>query len=197
VCHPRSSPGASPAGRRGEPVTTIDSSPPACVPDGEPRSQSLTLSPVMMTAGRFGALALGLATAPILARALRPQGRGVTATSLSIITIMSIVMALGIPLAVRRRISAGDCRDRDVIRTARVCAGLTVVPSALLIIPIHTWLLPGIAGLDFTAFCLSMCATPLTVSWSIDANVLVVRHQFRLRTSDTVGGPHDISGGAR
>jgi O-antigen/teichoic acid export membrane protein len=103
----------------------------------------------------------------------------VTATSLSILTIMSIVMALGIPLAVRRRISAGDGRDRDVIRTARVYAALTVVPSALLIIPIHIWLLPGVAGLDFAAFCLSMCAIPLTVSWSIDANVLVVRHQFR------------------
>jgi hypothetical protein len=79
-----------------KPVTTIDPYLPARVPLGDPCSQSLTLSLVMMTVGRFGALAVGLATAPILARALGPQGRGVTATSLSILTIMSIVTVNGV-----------------------------------------------------------------------------------------------------
>jgi hypothetical protein len=129
VGHPRPSPGASPAVRRGEPVTTIDPSPPARVPDGEPRSQSLTLSPLMMTVGRFGALAPGLATAP--ARALGPQGQGVTAISLSILTIMSIVMALGVPVAVRRRISAVMVATETSSRQPRPRGTRTSVPMTL------------------------------------------------------------------
>jgi len=146
-------------------------------PLGRVRALAERDTPVLLVLGRYAALSLGLVSAPVVARALGPHGRGLTATALALLTVIPVVLSCGVPLAVRRR-SATSGSD-DVVRTARRFAALTVVPSLVLVQPLTAWVVPGLTRADKVVFALSMAAVPLTVSWAVDANVLLVNGRYR------------------
>lgn len=148
--------------------------------DAKPhRRLQLVNTPVMMAFGRFGAMFLAMVSAPIIARSLGPQGRGVTAAALAVFVVMPVLLGLGVPLAVRRRVSVREGSRADLVRTGRAYAALTFIPAVLIAIPIEVLLLPGLNLAERCAYYLSMGLVPLTVSWSIDANVLVVAKEYR------------------
>lgn len=121
-----------------------------------------------------------LATAPVIARALGPEGRGLTAAALAILALAPLVVALGVPLAIRRRLAVDVTARADLVRTGRVLAASTALVSTAAAVPLEALALPGLDGPARTAFFVSMALVPLSVSWAIDANVLLVERRFRL-----------------
>ncbi|WP_199424943.1 lipopolysaccharide biosynthesis protein [Actinotalea solisilvae] len=150
--------------------------PPAMVapPDASSRDR-----PVVLVLGRFGAMACVLLAAPVIARALGPDGRGMTATALAVLAVLPVVVGLGMPLAIRRRLAVGASARADLVRTGRLLAALTLVPSVVLALTLEPLLLPGLEPASRVAFGVSAALVPFSVSWSIDANVLLVERRFR------------------
>lgn len=58
-------------------------------------------SPSSLVLARLGTMGLALATAPIIARAIGPRGRGEVAAAMMTATLIPLAVGLGVPLAVR------------------------------------------------------------------------------------------------
>ena len=74
-------------------------------------------SPMTMLGSRLSVAALGLISAPLIAQALGPSGRGETASALATMYLVPILLALGMPFEVRRRVLADG--GMGAVRTAR------------------------------------------------------------------------------
>jgi O-antigen/teichoic acid export membrane protein len=134
-------------------------------------------SPAHLVIGRLGASALALLSAPIVARAIGPDGRGETAAAIALFYIVPVVLALGVPLEVRRLAALSD--GKPALRSARV---LCLFGFALS--------LPGALALYFTLFSrfsstaqlvasLGILLCPLTMSWMCDNSVLIAHCRYR------------------
>lgn len=134
-------------------------------------------SPAFMALGRFGAMFLVLLGTPLVARALGPTGRGVTSAVLAVSVLLPVVLSLGVPLASRRRVL--ETREADVVRTGRRWAAVTAIPTVVLAILIEPVLFSDLSGGERIAYYASMASVPMTVSWAVDANVLVATRCFR------------------
>ena len=134
-------------------------------------------SPSLVALGRFVALGFSLITIPIVARALGPDGRGVSAAMLSTLALATVALGIGVPLAMRRRLTEGEDRA-DVVAAGRLFAVATTVPAMLLGFGLD-WLLFRTESVDTQlAFLISMTLIPLSVSWAQDVSVLVAARQF-------------------
>lgn len=141
------------------------------------RQARLWDSPAFMGVGRFGAMALGLLGTPFIARSLGPEGRGLSASILAVVIIAPMVVGFGVPLASRRRAANGAARDAAL--AGRRWAAMTVLPVAVLAWPLEQGLFSGMATPERWAFYASLASVPLTVSWLVDANVLIATRQYR------------------
>ncbi|MDF1706238.1 MAG: lipopolysaccharide biosynthesis protein [Aeromicrobium sp.] len=134
-------------------------------------------SPALIVIGRFGVLAIGLVNAPVLARALGPEGRGDAALAYAVLYLVPILLALGVPLEVRRLGALGS--GPEVLRAARRFALLTYVPAI------------GLGGVAFwTVFSsfpenqrlvasICVCLSPLTLAWTCDINLFLALGRYR------------------
>ncbi|MGO1411495.1 MAG: lipopolysaccharide biosynthesis protein [Microbacterium sp.] len=137
-------------------------------------------TPAGISIGRMTTQALSLVTAPIIAQAIGPTGRGMTAAALAAVTITGVAIGMGVPLAVRRRAVDPEQRD-DAVRSARLIAWGTVVPAGLIGVVLVLTLLSDLDLLGSIAFLCAMSMAGLTVSWVTDTNVLVAdRRYFRI-----------------
>lgn len=103
-----------------------------------------------------------------------------TAAALAAVTITGVAIGMGVPLAVRRRAVDPGERD-DAVRSARRIAWHTVPPATLIGVALAFTLLADLDALATLAFIIAMGMAGLTVSWSVDANVLVAeRRYFRI-----------------
>ena len=136
-------------------------------------------APAVMLLGRFGAMGLAFLTAPVIARSLGPEGRGFTAAAIAAGAVAPVVIALGLPLAVRRRVAALEGDIGVVVSTARGLALLAAIPCALLAWLLTTVVVGGLGTSESTAFFVAVASAPLTVSWSIDVNVLLALGRYR------------------
>lgn len=134
-------------------------------------------SPAFMGVGRFTAMALGLLGTPFIARSLGPEGRGLSASILAVVIIAPMVVGFGVPLASRRRAANGAARDAAL--TGRRWAAMTALPLAALAWPLEQGLFSSMQTPERWAFYVSLASVPLTVSWLVDANVLVATRQYR------------------
>src|SRR5690606_37094759 len=100
----------------------------------------------LIAIGRYASIGMSLLTVPLVARALGPDGRGISATMVAVITLATVFLGLGVPLVLRRRVAEGE-RMRPVLSAGRSFAVLTLVPAALLAIAFNTLLF---RGTDFT-----------------------------------------------
>ncbi|MGB3830210.1 MAG: lipopolysaccharide biosynthesis protein [Ornithinimicrobium sp.] len=141
------------------------------------RATRLWDTPAFMGVGRFTAMALGLLGTPFIARALGPEGRGLSAAILAVVIIAPMVVGIGVPLTSRRRAASG--RALDAARTGRRWAAITVLPLAVLAWPLEHALFAGMATPERWAFYTSLASVPLTVSWLVDSNILVATRQYR------------------
>lgn len=158
----------------------------ALVPSaGEPRASSpgqlpstgAAGSPAFMAVGRFTAMGLGLLGTPFIARALGPEGRGLTAAILAVVVMVPVVVGFGVPLASRRRAATGAAPDAT--RIGRRWALLTVLPVALIAWSLEQTVFTELGDAERVAFYVSLASVPLTVSWLVDANVLMATRQYR------------------
>ncbi|MFU8945401.1 lipopolysaccharide biosynthesis protein [Mycetocola zhadangensis] len=127
--------------------------------------------------GRIATSSLSLVTAPIIANVIGTEGRGYTAAALAAIQIAAVLVAMGIPLAIRRRAVITDDLP-SLVKTARRFAWFTIIPALLIAMVVLSTLLASMSFGDKVAFVVSMCVCPLTVSWVIDTNVLVSERRF-------------------
>lgn len=133
-------------------------------------------SAVLIVLSNLFTSALALLSAPLIARAIGPDGRGESAAAIAAFTIVPIVIGFGLPLAIRRAAAVGD--GADAIRTFRLINAALIIPSSLL------GFLAGqtvFADFDGTARLVAVAGivlAPFTVSWMGDASVLVARERY-------------------
>lgn len=132
--------------------------------------------PTLIVVGRLASTASSLLSAPIVARALGPEGRGESAAAIAMFFIIPVVVALGMPLEVRRESARNPVAN--VLHGARVYCWITLIPSLV------------VAGLLFVTlfrsfpFDARMVATagvalaPLSVSWACDTSALVSHGRY-------------------
>lgn len=134
-------------------------------------------SPSLLVVGRLLATALALISAPIVARAIGPEGRGETAAAIALFYIVPIVLALGVPLEVRRIAATTD--GKSALRSARLyCAASFLLSSAIGLILFFTLFLEFSSTARYVA-TLGIILSPLTMSWMCDNSVLVAHRQYR------------------
>ena len=88
-------------------------------------------SPSAVALGRFLSMGFSLLTAPLIARSLGVEGRGYVAGMLALIAVAPVMVGLGVPLAVRRRVLAGFDRT-TIASSARSLALLGLAPSMVM-----------------------------------------------------------------
>ncbi|MGN7970578.1 lipopolysaccharide biosynthesis protein [Microbacterium sp. 22296] len=133
-------------------------------------------SPMTMLGSRLSVAALGLISAPLIAHALGPSGRGETASALAAMYLVPIVLAFGMPFEVRRRVLADG--GMGAVRTARRLALLTVVPAGLLAWLAVSTLFSGFDTGAAVAVVVALACTPLMVCWMIDIGVVGAQRRF-------------------
>ncbi|NGP28669.1 oligosaccharide flippase family protein [Rhodococcus aetherivorans] len=134
--------------------------------------------PAGLVVTRIAGALLALLTSPLIARAIGPEGRGLTAAAMTTLMIVPIAMGLGLPWAVRQK-AANSVDVNSIIRSARLVSAFSVIPSlavgAILVYTLfanmpagaNAWLIAGLA------------LTPLVVHRNSIVSALVVRSDFR------------------
>lgn len=134
-------------------------------------------SPAFVAVGRFASIALSLLTIPVIAQVLGPSGRGVSATMVATVTLVSVAIGLGVPLALRRRVAEGESIVA-VTAAGRLFALLTTPAALLLGFVLDVTLFHGESLDARVAFYVAMATIPLNISWAQDVSVLVVERKF-------------------
>ncbi|MGV0795682.1 oligosaccharide flippase family protein [Mycolicibacterium elephantis] len=134
-------------------------------------------SPSLLVFGRLGSSALMLISAPIVARALGPDGRGETAAALALFLIVPVVLGVGLPLEVRRQAARSD--GHAVIRTARRIIALSTVFAALLAMLTYFTIFSDFNATGRAVATVGVALAPLSTSWAIDVSVLVAHRRYR------------------
>lgn len=133
-------------------------------------------SPALLLLGRLGASGLALISAPIVARAIGPEGRGETAATIALFALIPVLVGLGLPLEMRR-VVATDNTLASVRRARRL-----VVFSLVMSVPASFICWMTIFGsFDFEArlaASIGVALTPLTLSWICDTSVLVATRDY-------------------
>lgn len=134
-------------------------------------------SPALLLFGRIGASALALISAPIVARAIGPAGRGETATAIAVFSLLPVLIGFGLPLELRRVVAVDG--GTATVRTARrlvAISFLLALPFALL-----CWatLFQPLSEQTRLAASVGVALTPLTLSWICDTSVLVSLRDYR------------------
>ena len=133
-------------------------------------------SPSLLIVGRLGASALTLISAPIVARALGPEGRGETAAAIALFIIVPVVLGFGLPLEVRRQSATSD--GRAVIRAARKIT-IFSFPAALIIgVLAYLFLFDGFSSDGRVVAAVGVALAPLSTSWALDVSVLVAHRRY-------------------
>lgn len=133
-------------------------------------------SPSLMLVGRLGGMLLMLVSAPIIARALGPAGRGETAAILAVYTILPAVLAVGVPLDVRRRVAIAAAGP--TMRGAKVLCLLAFIPSVAITAPLALTLFAEFDPSLKLAAISGAVLSPLTMSWMIDVSLLIARRHY-------------------
>jgi O-antigen/teichoic acid export membrane protein len=133
-------------------------------------------SPVLVAVGQLVASGLTLVSAPIVARAIGPEGRGLTAAAIACFVIVPVVLGFGMPLELRRR--AGTPNGPAAIRTARLIALAATLPAALLGMVLATTLFGEADAATRWSIGIGVAATPATVWIASAISVLVAHRRF-------------------
>jgi O-antigen/teichoic acid export membrane protein len=135
-------------------------------------------SPSLLALGRLLTSALALLSAPIVAQAIGPTGRGETAAAIAAINLLPVFLAVGVPAEVRRLAAIGQ--GRAAIGTSRrlalfAGAPLSIVAAFLLWGSLFSTLDPASRIIATVGIALA----PLLISWQSDVGVLVAMNRFR------------------
>ncbi|MDR3107173.1 MAG: hypothetical protein LBU05_03095, partial [Bifidobacteriaceae bacterium] len=133
-------------------------------------------------------MALQFVNTTVAARVLGPAGRGYAASMLAILMMATVVFGGGVAPAVRRQVAAG--RDpRTTVGNGRFLA-LCSIPLAVVVgFGLSVSLFAEAGRSAQVALIAAMGATALSISWAIDASVLVTRKSWaRLAVMNVIMG---------
>lgn len=134
-------------------------------------------SPSLIAIGTLVASALSIASAPIIARAIGPAGRGESAAAIAAFAILPIVLGLGIPLEVRRSTAAEG--GSEATRSARDLWILATVPSIAIALVLDQTIFVSLGPAERVTILVGLALTPFSMSWISDIGVLVARRRYR------------------
>lgn len=163
-----------------DPVGTVQPSGPSTA-EARPRAANLRLAVVAMSAGSLFVPLAGLLTAPLLAKALSPEGRGELAAALAPAVLMMAVATLGLPEALTYHLA----RRPGITRIALLWAGLTTAALGLLCVVLVWLVAPLLSGGDGELAHLMLVAAAVTVP-ALGLNVLrgaAAGHQMWVRVA--------------
>lgn len=133
--------------------------------------------PSSILVGRIVSSALSLVNAPLIARALGPDGRGETAAAIAAFFLIPIVLSIGLPLEVRRLAAIGNAAS--IARSARWVA-LSSFPFACgLGVTVNLVFFQTMADLEQVILIVGISMAPFMVSWMCDEGVLLSGERFR------------------
>ncbi|MFR9805653.1 lipopolysaccharide biosynthesis protein [Pseudonocardia sp. RS010] len=133
-------------------------------------------SPSAIAAARVASSVLNLVSAPLVARGLGAEGRGLVAAGLAALAILPIVVGFGLPLVVRRR--ALEEPDEALVRTARLLAAQLLVPSCIFAALFDQLLFSSQEPAARLIMAVGLALSPLIVVRNIDVSVLIVRQNY-------------------
>lgn len=134
-------------------------------------------SPSLLVFGRLAASALALISAPIVARAIGPDGRGDTAAAIALFYIAPILLAIGVPMEVRRLSATADAQR--ALRSARLLCILALPMSAAISAALAQTLFLEFDGPTRSVATVGIALSPMMMSWSCDVSVLVAQRRYR------------------
>ncbi|MCS5716756.1 hypothetical protein N1027_01250 [Herbiconiux sp. CPCC 205763] len=126
-------------------------------------------------------------TAPIVARAIGPDGRGETAAAIGVFFLVGIGLALGVPLEVRRRVSIGTMQP--VVRASRRLIGFMFLPATGVSAILYFTLFAGFEPPVRLVAAIGVVLTPLMSSWLTDNSVLLASGRYRAQLLLLVAQP--------
>ena len=135
-------------------------------------------SPSLIGLARIVLMALSLLTAPLVARGLGPDGRGLYAAATAAFGLAPVLLGVGVPMVVRRRAALDGARVEATLRTVT-----RILPAVAAIGMAAGWVLSrtALAHLDATeseVFTVSMGTTALFVWVLCVQSVLVARGSY-------------------
>ena len=131
----------------------------------------------LVASSRMASMALTLLTAPIIARAIAPTGRGETATAIAAIAIVPILVGFGLPLEIRRRSATRNARAS--IRACRDLCIVLLLPSVLISVLLFFTIFSSMSTEVAITACVGVVLAPLSVSWLCDQSVMIGRGNYR------------------
>lgn len=134
-------------------------------------------SPALLLIARLIATGLGFLSAPILARLLGPAGRGDTAAAATVLYVVPIAIALGVPTYVRRAVAISG--SLAPIRAARHTAWLALLPSIAAAWLCFATVFASMGETARVVASLAVLSAPCAVSWACDIGALVAQTRFR------------------
>lgn len=138
---------------------------------------NLLRTPSSLMVGRIGASMLMLGSAPIIARTIGPDGRGVTAAAVAVIALLPVFLGAGMPWAVRRQGAIAD-DPKSVARTARFICAFLSVPALLTVVAVDQLLFSEQnAGVRLT-IALGVMSAPLIVHRNNLISLFVVEYKY-------------------
>ncbi|MDV6266541.1 oligosaccharide flippase family protein [Rhodococcus globerulus] len=134
-------------------------------------------APSAILISRLIASILALAGSPIVARAIGPEGRGLTAAAITVLTLVPIGLALGLPWAVRRQ-SVIENDSSDVLRSARIIALFSVVPATAIGAALCFTILAELDIWSKIFLIIGLILTPGLIIRNCQISIMVVKSQY-------------------
>jgi O-antigen/teichoic acid export membrane protein len=126
--------------------------------------------------GQVASALLSFLSAPVIARAIGVEGRGVTASVIAIAVVIPVLLGLGVPQEVRRHATGAPASD--FMRAPRILALLGVAPAAAIAAIVGALMFGELDSDTRTAAIAAIVATPLAVWWACELGVLVATRRF-------------------
>lgn len=142
-------------------------------PDLGPRGSG---SPSSIVFARFATMGLALGTAPLIARAIGPAGRGEVAASMMTATLIPLAVSLGVPLAVRVYTAAEG--GTGFLRAGRRFAWTTLPLCVLLGLAAKLTVLTTLSTAATVAFLCYASMGALFVHALCDQSFLMVQRRY-------------------
>ncbi|WP_261392929.1 oligosaccharide flippase family protein [Rhodococcus sp. BP22] len=150
---------------------------------------SVVSTPAGLLVSRIVASAAAIVTSPMIARSTGADGRGLIAAAMTVLMIVPIALALGLPWAVRRRCALSlDGRDL-VVRSAQVLSLAMLVPAVVIGLVLNATLLSALPNAAKVWLLVGLALTPLIISRNCLYSLLVVQNRFRALFLATVSQP--------
>lgn len=133
-------------------------------------------SPSALIVGRLLATSLSLISAPIVSRAIGPEGRGETAAALALFLIVPVVISIGMPMEVRRL--AAITETDAALRSARLVTALLTLAAVVLAIACYFSLFESFDQVARIAATVGVALSTIPASWALDVSVLIAQERF-------------------